>query len=215
MEERCARTHLISVRRGATRRTRTRARARETERTQTENTCIRKTFKGGESVSPGSPFGRETRYHVGGSGTPTISYLRKRLGKWSVEPKSLRRFSFSRERGRSRYVFFPPQRNDRRVAGAKGLAPRRGGRDRMVLFYFGQGRLQLLERVPLRGKSYAASTAREAENDFYPLPSSPRFLRPFRHVPRDAIGDQQLPNIDECVTEAIFRRRRRSFLFFS
>jgi len=50
-------------------------------------------------------------------------------------------------------------------------------------------------------------------NDFYPLPSSPSFLHPFRHVPRDANGYQQLPNANGCMMEAIFRHQEtRVFL---
>ncbi|EZA50795.1 hypothetical protein X777_10845 [Ooceraea biroi] len=49
--------------------------------------------------------------------------------------------------------------------------------------------------------------------DFYPLPSSPSFLRPLHHVPWDANGYQQLPNADGCMMEVISRRQRmRVFL---
>lgn len=48
----------------------------------------------------------ETRYHVGGSGTPAISYLRKWLGKWAVEPKLLHDFRSAEEKEEVDIVVF-------------------------------------------------------------------------------------------------------------
>lgn len=76
------------------------------EGTQTENTCVRKeTYGGGESQLVQARLSRNTiprwRQH-----TSAISYLRKRLGKWGVEPKLLHDFRSAEEEEESRYIFF-------------------------------------------------------------------------------------------------------------
>lgn len=160
MEERCARTHPIFVadlhdaRDGG----------------NTNGKCVHK-----EDVQRGrvqACFSRETRYHVGGSSTPAISYLRKRLGKWGVEPKLLHDFVQPRKRKKSICFFLlhkGPIDGWRAPKGCSWVGSQRQN-----------GALLFRARPTVRACSVTWKIVRnvdgeEGRNDIYPLPSSPRF----------------------------------------
>lgn len=109
-------------------------------------------------------------------------------GAWS---RSCFTISFSRGKGRSRYVFFSFIKDRQTGGGRQRVARGQGVRDRMVLFYFGQGRL--FEHAPLRGKLYATSTVRKAETIFILFPR--RLV--FTSVPSRCTGRHRRPAVVE------------------
>jgi len=85
---------------------------RDEEGTETENTYIRKeTCRGGESVSPSSPFEKHDTTLEAAVLGPLAIYGND-SGKWGVEPKFLHDFrSAEKEREVEIFFFCSPQKN--------------------------------------------------------------------------------------------------------
>jgi len=172
-----------------------------------------------ESVSPSSPFGKYDTTLEAALRPLAIYGNGSANGAWS--PSCLTIFVQSKRKKSIRLFFSLPKETTAgwRMAASKGLSrgeeresEREGVGESSVLSFISGG---ASARACFATWKIVRNIDGEkgGRNDFYPLPSSPSFLRPFRHVPRDANGNQQLPNANGCMMELIFRRQEtRVFL---
>jgi len=131
-----------------------------------------------ESVSPSSPFGKYDTTLEAALRPLAIYGNGSANGAWS--PSCFTIFVQPKRRKKSIRLFFslPPKKRRRdggwqRRKGCRGDRGEGGGWERAACSLLFQA---ALERAPLRGKSYATSTARrEAETIFTLFPRRPRF----------------------------------------